>query len=125
MLGPGATGDYPQRLMWDQLVPEGRPMTPGRVREGFGWRLGGKAGGAPGEGQWYPLGSGAEVWAEPLPQEPSQSCVLVTCLTGPSWEPFAQTRTDGGGLLWKGRSLRSRHVLWSGDPLLEHCFTSV
>ena len=63
------------------------------------------------------LSPGAEVWAEPLPQELSQSCSPVMPFTGPDWEPFAQTRTGGGGLLWKGHSLRSRRLLWSGDPL--------
>lgn len=52
--GPVNTGGWPQRLTWEGLAPESRQMRQGRVREGFRWRPGSRAGRAPGEREWYP-----------------------------------------------------------------------
>lgn len=46
-----------------------------------------------------------------------QSCVPTMCSADPNLEPFTQARTDGGGHLWKGHSLRSRSPLWSTGQL--------
>lgn len=57
-----------------------------------------------------------ELWAEPLSPKHCQTCVPTLCSADPHLEPFTKARTNGGGLLKKGYSPRSRHPPWSGAP---------